>query len=172
TSPSVENIVSALLEYRGDATEVNGKFAALSLSPADDEEFDELGVQTDVGVSDVIGRLGGLAGLEGVGPGAVGAVADGDANENTVLAREMLEECLAERLPEAVEGQGVGAMLLYDAIARICASPIGAHAIFADAIDDAAAAFYRKHLFTPFAAKPKNLFLPLATARRLIDEGP
>ncbi|MBI1867526.1 MAG: GNAT family N-acetyltransferase [Methylocystis sp.] len=72
----------------------------------------------------------------------------------------------------AFEGQGVGAMLLYDAIARICASPIGAHAIFADAIDDAAAAFYRKHLFTPFAAKPKNLFLPLATARRLIDEGP
>lgn len=72
----------------------------------------------------------------------------------------------------AFEGQGVGAMLLYDAIARICASPVGAHAIFADAIDDAAAAFYRKHLFTPFATKPKSLFLPLATARRLIDEGP
>src|SRR3990167_1560148 len=29
TSPSVDNIVSALLEYRGDATEVNGKFSAL-----------------------------------------------------------------------------------------------------------------------------------------------
>lgn len=68
--------------------------------------------------------------------------------------------------------QGVGAMLLYDAIARISASPIGAHAIFADAIDDAAAAFYRKHLFTPFATKPMSLFLPLATARRLIEEGP
>jgi ribosomal protein S18 acetylase RimI-like enzyme len=70
----------------------------------------------------------------------------------------------------AFEGQGIGAMLLYDAIARIGASPVGAHAIFADAIDDAAAAFYRKHLFTPFATKPMSLFLPLATARRLIDE--
>lgn len=110
TSPSVDNIVSALLEYRGDATEVNGKFSALSLSPADDEEFDELGVQTDVGVSDVMGRLGGLAGLEGVEPGEVGAVADGEAIENAVLAREMLEECLAERLPDASEGQGVGVL--------------------------------------------------------------
>lgn len=72
----------------------------------------------------------------------------------------------------AFSGQGVGAMLLYDAVTRIRRSPIGAHAIFADAIDDAAAAFYRKHLFTPFATKPMSLFLPLATARQLIDETP
>lgn len=72
---------------------------------------------------------------------------------------------------ETFDGQGVGAMLLYDAIARIGASPVGAHVIFAHAIDDAAAAFYRKHLFTPFMSKPMSLFLPLATARRLIDAG-
>jgi ribosomal protein S18 acetylase RimI-like enzyme len=61
-------------------------------------------------------------------------------------------------------GQNIGAMLLYDAFARIATSPIGAYAIFADAIDDEAAAFYRKHLFIPFAAKPHSLFLPVATA--------
>jgi len=70
----------------------------------------------------------------------------------------------------AFAGQGVGAMLLHDAIARIGASPVGAHAIFADAIDEAAVDFYREHLFTPFATKPMSLFLPLAPARRLIDE--
>lgn len=68
----------------------------------------------------------------------------------------------------AFEGQGVGPMLLYDAIARVLASPVGAHAIFADAIDDAAAAFYRRHRFTPLASRPMTLFLPLSTARRLI----
>ncbi|UZX10318.1 hypothetical protein OGR47_10250 [Methylocystis sp. MJC1] len=38
-----------------------------------------------------------------------------------------------------------------------------------DAIDDAAAAFYRKHLFEPFANTSNSLFLPLATTRRLIE---
>ena len=61
-------------------------------------------------------------------------------------------------------GQDVGAMLLYDAFARIATSPVGAHAIFADAIDDDAVAFYKKNLFIPFAAKPRSLFLPIATA--------
>ncbi len=53
-------------------------------------------------------------------------------------------------------------MLLHDAIARIGASPVGAHAIFADAIDEAAVDFYREHLFTPFATKPIE---PVSTAR-------
>ncbi|MDJ0448071.1 GNAT family N-acetyltransferase [Methylocystis sp. JR02] len=70
---------------------------------------------------------------------------------------------------KAYAGEGVGGLLLFDAFARICASPIGAHAIIVDAIDDAAAAFYRKYLFKPFANKPDSLFLPLTTARRLIE---
>jgi ribosomal protein S18 acetylase RimI-like enzyme len=61
-------------------------------------------------------------------------------------------------------GQNIGAMLLYDAFARIAKSPVAAFAIFADAIDDEAVAFYRKNLFIPFAAKPRSLFLPVATA--------
>jgi ribosomal protein S18 acetylase RimI-like enzyme len=61
-------------------------------------------------------------------------------------------------------GQNIGAMLLYDAFARIEKSPIAAHAIVVDAIDDEAMTFYKKHLFVPFAARPRSLFLPVATA--------
>jgi ribosomal protein S18 acetylase RimI-like enzyme len=67
-------------------------------------------------------------------------------------------------------GQNIGSMLLYDAFARIATSPAAAYAIFADAIDDEAAEFYKKHLFTPFAAKPRSLFLPLATVRELVEK--
>ena len=68
----------------------------------------------------------------------------------------------------AFRGQDIGAMLLYDAIARTATSPAGVHAICADAIDEAAAAFYLRHLFTPIAGKPLSLFIPLATALELI----
>jgi ribosomal protein S18 acetylase RimI-like enzyme len=70
----------------------------------------------------------------------------------------------------AFRGQNIGPMLLYDAIARVVSSPVGAHAIFADAIDDQAAAFYRKHLFIPFASRPQSLFLPVTTALTLVNE--
>lgn len=38
-------------------------------------------------------------------------------------------------------GQGLGEALLFDAIKTVATAPIGAHATFADAIDDQAAAF-------------------------------
>ncbi len=65
-------------------------------------------------------------------------------------------------------GQEVGAMLLRDAIVRVSASQIGVYALCADAIDEAAAAFYRRYLFTPFESRPRSLFLPLATALKTI----
>lgn len=61
-------------------------------------------------------------------------------------------------------GAQVGPMLLYDAIARIASSPVGAHAICADAIDPAASAFYQEHQFRPFVSRPNSLFLPIKTA--------
>jgi ribosomal protein S18 acetylase RimI-like enzyme len=64
----------------------------------------------------------------------------------------------------AFRGQGIGPMLLQDAIIRVSKSNIGAFAICADAIDEAAAAFYREHLFTPFASRANSLFLPMKTA--------
>lgn len=64
--------------------------------------------------------------------------------------------------------QHIGSMLLADAITRLAAAPIGIHAICADAIDDAAAAFYREHQFQPFNSRPHTLYLPMKTALALV----
>lgn len=59
-------------------------------------------------------------------------------------------------------GAGLGGALLYDAIRTVSAAPIGAHAVFADAIDDAAAAFYAAHGFVPLTGRASTLFLPIS----------
>ncbi|AOH85651.1 acetyltransferase [Sphingomonas panacis] len=66
-------------------------------------------------------------------------------------------------------GLGLGEALLFDAIKTIATAPIGAHAIFADAIDDEAAAFYAAYGFTPLIARPLTLYLPVATALPLLS---
>jgi GNAT superfamily N-acetyltransferase len=66
-------------------------------------------------------------------------------------------------------GQDIGAMLLRDSIVRVASSPIGAYALFADAMDERAEAFYLKHQFTPLLGKPGRLFLPLQTAFDLLE---
>ncbi|WP_029002589.1 GNAT family N-acetyltransferase [Azorhizobium doebereinerae] len=66
-------------------------------------------------------------------------------------------------------GQGLGAALLFDAIRTVATAPIGAHAIFADAIDDEAAAFYAAFGFTPLLRRPRTLYLPVATALGLVS---
>jgi GNAT superfamily N-acetyltransferase len=69
----------------------------------------------------------------------------------------------------AFRGEGVGSLLLYDAISRVAIAPVGAHAICADAIDEAAAAFYRDDQFQPLASRPQSLFLPMKTALALVN---
>lgn len=64
-------------------------------------------------------------------------------------------------------GQGLGAALLADALARAAASEIGAHALVVDAKDGSAAAFYSHHGFVPFHQQPRRLFISIATALRL-----
>ncbi len=66
-------------------------------------------------------------------------------------------------------GLGLGEALLFDAIKTIAAAPIGAHAVFADAIDDKAAAFYETFGFTPLVRQPRTLYLPVATALGLLS---
>ncbi len=66
-------------------------------------------------------------------------------------------------------GQGIGEALLFDAIRTVATSPIGAHAIFADAIDDKAASFYAAFGFTPLLERPRTLYLPVATALSLLS---
>ncbi len=65
-------------------------------------------------------------------------------------------------------GLGLGDALLFDAIRTVATAPIGAHAIFADAIDEQAAAFYAGFGFFPLVSRPKTLFMPIKTALELI----
>lgn len=63
------------------------------------------------------------------------------------------------------QGVGLGAALLFDALARAARSDIGAYALLVDAKDEAAATFYRHHGFTAFEQQALTLYLPLATVR-------
>jgi GNAT superfamily N-acetyltransferase len=65
-------------------------------------------------------------------------------------------------------GQGFGRLLLWDAIARALRSEQANFSVLVDTKDDAAAAFYRHDGFIPFAAAPMVLFLPLATAAKIL----
>lgn len=96
-------------------------------------------------------------------------------------------ELLANRLPryptvpavligwlgrdQSYAGLGLGEALLFDAIKTVVDAPIGAHAIFADAIDGNAAAFYAAYGFTPLTDRPNTLYLPVATAQSLLSGG-
>lgn len=70
---------------------------------------------------------------------------------------------------QSYAGLGLGEALLFDAIKTVAEAPIGAHAIFADAIDERAAAFYAAFGFTALIDRPKTLYLPVATALRLLS---
>lgn len=93
------------------------------------------------------------------------------------ILTEQLPPHLAKRLPRkvpgirlgrlavdrAVQGQGLGELLLMDAIerSRRVLEHIGVHALFVDAKDERAAAFYRKYGFRPLPSDPLRLVLPL-----------
>jgi len=63
----------------------------------------------------------------------------------------------------SAQGQGLGELLLMDAIKRSCAvrGHIGVFALFVDAKDDEAAAFYKRYGFTAFPDSAMTLVLPL-----------
>jgi len=66
----------------------------------------------------------------------------------------------------AFKGQGLGAALLSDALARAARSPIAAFASVVEVCDEPALAFYRHHGFIALPDLPLTLFLPLVTLRR------
>jgi ribosomal protein S18 acetylase RimI-like enzyme len=68
-------------------------------------------------------------------------------------------------------GIGLGGILLFHAIKIVASAPIGVHAIFADAIDEGAVAFYEAFDFVPLVARPRTLFLPMTTALDIVAQG-
>ena len=69
-----------------------------------------------------------------------------------------------------VQGKGLGAGLLRDALARAAAvaDMIGALAVVVDAKDDAVA-FYTRYDFVPFPGQPTMLYLPMRAVRAAIE---
>ncbi len=70
---------------------------------------------------------------------------------------------------QGFRGRGLGAALLADSLRRSLNNEIAAYAFLVDAIDDAAAAFYLHHGFVTTTESDRFLYLPLATARALLD---
>ena len=66
------------------------------------------------------------------------------------------------------KGQGLGSALLADALARCIQSEIAAYALLVNAKDSVAATFYEHHGFAPLPGDALCLFLPLATAQKLV----
>jgi GNAT superfamily N-acetyltransferase len=64
------------------------------------------------------------------------------------------------------QGLGIGRLLLADAVKRVTAiaESIAIYALVVDAIDDAAANFYRHFGFIPLSASSERLFLPVSTS--------
>jgi GNAT superfamily N-acetyltransferase len=103
------------------------------------------------------------------------------------LAIDDVPEQIARRLPRydaiptarigrlardlRVRGQGVGALLLADAVRRILGAgrSVAIFAIVVDAKDDAAATFYRRFGFQLFPLRPHRLFLLTSTAATALE---
>jgi GNAT superfamily N-acetyltransferase len=67
------------------------------------------------------------------------------------------------------QGRQLGAALLFDAIARAIRADAAVFALIVDAKDEAAARFYGHYGFEAFSGRAKRLFLPVATARRVVE---
>jgi predicted GNAT family N-acyltransferase len=75
---------------------------------------------------------------------------------------------LARRI--SARGQGLGELLLIDALQRavLTTSSAGAAFIIVDAIDDNAIRFYQKYGFEAYSDSPLKLYLPMVTAEKLV----
>lgn len=68
--------------------------------------------------------------------------------------------------------QGLGRILLVDAVKRSLGSPVAAHLMVVDALHEEAARFYARHGFQSFLDPPLRLFLQMAQARTLFEQPP
>jgi GNAT superfamily N-acetyltransferase len=74
-------------------------------------------------------------------------------------------------LDQTLHGRGLGAELLRDAMKTvvIAADVVSGRLLMVDAIDDQAAAFYRKHEFKPVAGNPLRLVVKIASLRKALE---
>lgn len=72
---------------------------------------------------------------------------------------------------ERLRGQGVGELLLVDALRRVLAATedVAAFTIVVDAKDANAALFYGRFGFTAFPSRPSRMFLPAAVAAKVFS---
>lgn len=70
---------------------------------------------------------------------------------------------------QSVQGQGLGALLLVDALRRSLqiSEQVGIRAVEVDALDEAARSFYLKFGFRSLLDDPRHLFLPMHEIRKL-----
>ena len=111
-------MVERLSGVRHEGTDVDQTLVS-TLVEESEETPEDVGVRTDVGISDIMGQMGGMAGLE-ADEGKSGG--DSEGTEDVVLAREMLEERLGQLLTAAPDGWGVGVLAFsldgYDDLVR------------------------------------------------------
>ena len=96
-----------------------------------------------------------------------------------------LPEALRRRLPrypvpvvllgrlavaESHQGQGLGSILLADALRRIvqAGQMMAVYAVVVDALNDRAAGFYQQFGFTPLPSQPLKLFLPMDSITAMV----
>jgi ribosomal protein S18 acetylase RimI-like enzyme len=66
------------------------------------------------------------------------------------------------------QGRGLGKALLADATLKALAADPASFALLVEAKNDQSVAFYKRHGFQQLSGLPKTLFLPLATAEKLL----
>jgi ribosomal protein S18 acetylase RimI-like enzyme len=65
-------------------------------------------------------------------------------------------------------GRGLGAAMLADAASRTLQAPLAVFALLVDAKNEDAVALYQRHGLRPLASQPRTLFLPMATAEKVL----
>lgn len=72
---------------------------------------------------------------------------------------------------EKFKGQGLGGLLLIEALAMVVSGPLAVTVVLVDAKDEDAAAFYRRHGFAALQdVDPLKLFMTAKDARRAIED--
>lgn len=113
SNASLDGVTAMLLGLAPEVLEAADAAAPVAfpvLVAAAEIQPDDLATRTDVGVSDVLGTLGGMAGLEPSGFDAAGPIDEDLGHDSPVCAQDSLEAALAKMLPGALEGRGVGVL--------------------------------------------------------------